>query len=66
MDERKLTHTVSEVAVLLGISRGLAYQMVRAGTIPAIRLGKRLLVPRRALKRLLEDLDSVDPEGGLS
>ncbi len=66
MDERKLTFTVSEVAVLLGISRGLAYQMVRAGTIPAIRLGRRLLVPRRALRRLLEDLDSVDPEGGLS
>ena len=54
MDEEKLTLTVSETARLLGISRGLAYEMVRTGEIPSVRFGKRVLVPRRALERLLE------------
>jgi excisionase family DNA binding protein len=55
MDEQKLTVTVEEAARLLGISRGLAYEMVRVGKIPSIRFGKRLIVPRRALEQLLEE-----------
>jgi excisionase family DNA binding protein len=39
---------------MLGIGRGTAYEAVRAGDIPSIRLGKRLVVPRRALVRILE------------
>ena len=54
MDEEKLTLTVNEVARVLGISRGLAYEMVRTGKIPSIRFGKRVLVPRQALERLLK------------
>lgn len=54
MDSEKLTLTVSETARLLGISRGLAYEMVRTGEIPSVRFGKRVLVPRRALEKLLE------------
>jgi excisionase family DNA binding protein len=41
-----LTYTVDEVAALLGIARGKAYQHVRAGDIPSIRMGKRVLIPR--------------------
>lgn len=41
-----LTYTVEEVASLLGIARGKAYQHVRAGDIPSIRMGKRVLIPR--------------------
>lgn len=55
MDEQKLTMTVSEAAIALKIGRGLAYEAVRRGEIPAIRIGRRLLVPRRALEKLLED-----------
>ncbi|WP_242667010.1 helix-turn-helix domain-containing protein, partial [Frankia casuarinae] len=41
------TYTVDEVAVLLGVSRGVAYVMVRSGEIPAIRAGvRRWVVPR--------------------
>jgi len=54
MDNEKLTLTVSETARLLGISRGLAYEMVRTGEIPSVRFGKRVLVPRRSLEKLLE------------
>ena len=52
MTER-LTVTVDETAALLGISRSVAYESVRTGTIPSIRIGKRILVPRAALERML-------------
>ena len=45
--------TVEEVAKLLRISRGSAYEAARCGEIPTIRIGRRLLVPRAALERLL-------------
>ena len=54
MDNERLTLTVNEVARVLGISRGLAYSMVKTGEIPSVRFGKRVLIPRRALEKLLE------------
>jgi excisionase family DNA binding protein len=48
-----LTYTIEETARLLGISRGTAYAAARAGELPTIRLGRRLLVPRAALLELL-------------
>ena len=50
----KQTVSVDEAAKCLGISRGLAYAAVNDGSIPSIRLGKRLLVPRAALQRMLD------------
>ena len=47
------TLTVEQAAKVLGIGRGTAYEAVRAGELPAIRIGKRLVVPRQALDRLL-------------
>ncbi len=60
MGNVKLTLTVAEAAKALGISRGLAYEMAKAGEIPSIRLGKRVLVPQRALERFLERHDKSD------
>jgi excisionase family DNA binding protein len=54
MEEERLTLTVEETAKLLGIGRQLAYERVKTGEIPSIHLGKRILVPRRALEKLLE------------
>ena len=54
MRQESLTLTVEEAADALNISRGLAYKAARDGTIPTLRIGRRLLVPRRALDRLLE------------
>ncbi|MBE3204371.1 helix-turn-helix domain-containing protein [Frankia sp. CH37] len=45
---KRLTYTVDEVAVLLGVSRGVAYAMARSGEIPAIRAGERRWVVPRA------------------
>jgi excisionase family DNA binding protein len=41
-----MTYTVEEVAAMLGIARGKAYEHVRSGEIPSIRMGRRLLIPR--------------------
>ena len=50
----KLTYTITETAQLLGLSRGLCYQLAREGRIPVIRLGeRRLVVPKVALMRIL-------------
>ncbi|MDO8671921.1 MAG: helix-turn-helix domain-containing protein [Dehalococcoidia bacterium] len=54
MDGERLTLTVDEAAKLLGIGRQLAYDRVKTGEIPAIKMGRRLLVPRRALEKLLD------------
>jgi excisionase family DNA binding protein len=52
--DQRLTYTVPETARLLGISRGAAYAAAAERMIPTIRMGRRLLVPRAALERLLE------------
>ncbi len=46
--------TVEQAAKRLGISRGLAYEAARRGDIPAVRIGKRLLVPVAALQTFIE------------
>ena len=40
-------------ARLLGISRTTVYAAARRGDIPTLRIGRRILVPRAALERLL-------------
>ncbi len=49
----RLTITVEEAAVALGISRTLAYESVRRGELPVIRIGRRILIPALALDELL-------------
>jgi len=53
MESKKLTFTVEETAKILGIGRNSAYEAVTRGEIPVIRVGKRLLVPKTALEKLL-------------
>jgi excisionase family DNA binding protein len=52
-DKRK-TLTIEEAAEELGISRGKGYDAAKSGEIPTIKIGRRLLVPRVALDRMLE------------
>jgi len=53
VNNEKLTLTVSETASLLGLSRNSAYQGVLTGEIPHVKVGKRILIPRKALEELL-------------
>jgi excisionase family DNA binding protein len=53
MEERKLALSVPEVAELLGISRAFAYELVARHELPALRLGRRLVVPLHLIEELL-------------
>ncbi|MFP5322252.1 MAG: helix-turn-helix domain-containing protein [Acidimicrobiia bacterium] len=55
MSSDRLTYTVDEAADLLGISRSLAYELVRLGELRCIRLGRRILIPRHAVHDLVEE-----------
>ncbi|MDG7041499.1 MAG: helix-turn-helix domain-containing protein [Nitrososphaerota archaeon] len=41
--------------MMLQLSRPTTYKLASEGIIPTIRLGKRLLVPRVALERMLNE-----------
>jgi excisionase family DNA binding protein len=58
----RLALSVEEASDLLGISKWLGYEMVAQGILPALRLGRRLVVPRVALERMLEEVAHV-PSG---
>ena len=55
--QRRSTLTVEETAEVLGLSRAFAYEAVNRGEIPSIRIGRRILVPKVALERLLNSAD---------
>lgn len=56
------TVSVERAAKILGVSRGLAYQAVHGGQLPALRIGRRLRVPTAPLLRLIgSDLPSQQP-----
>ena len=57
MSDEQMTMSVLEACKRLGISKNLGYEAIRRGEIPAIRVGKRLLVPRAALERLLSGVE---------
>ncbi len=54
----RLTISVNEAAIRLGISRGSAYQAIHRGEIPHLKFGKRIVIPVFALTRLLQGQDS--------
>ena len=54
-DTESLTFSVDQTAKLLGLSRNGAYEAIARGEVPSIRIGRRLLVPRIALARMLSD-----------
>jgi excisionase family DNA binding protein len=56
--------TLNEVAALLRISRGSAYEAAKRGEIPTIRIGRRLLVPAAALDRMLASNRQQAPAAG--
>ena len=52
MEDPRLVVTVGEAAVMLGVSRSFAYQLVRQGELRVIQLGRRKVVPKVALCEL--------------
>jgi excisionase family DNA binding protein len=54
MDLAERVLTVHEAAELLGVAASSYYAAARRGEVPAIRVGRRLIVPGAALERWLE------------
>jgi excisionase family DNA binding protein len=52
-----VTYRIDAAAKLLGISLNSAYTAARTKELPTIRIGKRLLVPRAALEKMLAGTD---------
>ena len=59
------TLSVAETADLLGISRCLVQQAVRDGSLPSVRVRRRILIPRVQLDAWLQG-DASQSSGGLS
>ena len=57
MSDQRLTLTVDEVAKALGIGRNSAYEAIQRGEIPALRFGRRVVIPKAALEELLRNTD---------
>jgi excisionase family DNA binding protein len=55
---------IKEVAKVLGISLGLAYDLARQDKlpVPVIRLGRRMVLSRRAVEALLSGNGEVSHE----
>ena len=53
--DRRLCVNVPEAAEMLGMSRNFAYQLVREGKLPSKRFGKRIVIPKAALEKMLEE-----------
>ncbi|MCL4474295.1 MAG: helix-turn-helix domain-containing protein [Actinobacteria bacterium] len=58
-ESEKWAFSIEEVAQLLGIGRNTAYEMCRIGRIPTVKLGRRKIVPRKALEKLLSSEESM-------
>ena len=51
----KLAYSPMEVAELLGLGRSSTYQALAEGRIPSIRVGKKILIPKAGLVKLLSE-----------
>jgi excisionase family DNA binding protein len=58
--DQRLTWTVPEVARLLGISKDSVYEAAHRGELPVRVIGRRMLVPRAALLRLLDGSQTAE------
>ena len=54
MGTERPTLSVAETAERLGISRWLVRQAVRDGSLPSLRVGRRILIPRVRLQAWLD------------
>ena len=54
-DDDRLVLTIEEAGKLLGLGRSGTYEAARRGDIPTIKIGSRILMPKAALLKLLEE-----------
>ena len=52
-----VTMPAAEAATLLGVTPGRVYQLIRDGQLPAVRRGRRALIPRAAFITYVEQMN---------
>lgn len=58
-DLARRTYSVREAAQILGIGRDSMYAAVAAGLVPTIRVGRRVVIPRHVIHRILTSGESL-------
>lgn len=61
----RLAYTVAEAAQCIGLGHTRMGDLVRAGRIGVVRVGKRILIPRESLRAFLAANTDVPIEGAL-
>jgi excisionase family DNA binding protein len=60
---RPLVLSVREAAEALRISKDLAYELIARGELPALRLGRRVVVPTKALMEFVDGTGHPNSQG---
>lgn len=53
-----MAYSVGEAASLMGVSNDKVRELVRANQIPHKRIGRRIIIPRAAFERWLNECDA--------
>ena len=61
-EELPLVLTPRETAKLLRVSKSTIYEQIRCNKIAHLRMGRRILIPRDTLLRMLDTGDGQYPE----
>ena len=54
LDQLPLALSADDVAIVLGISRAKAYELMHSKSFPTIKIGKRMTVPKDKLIEWIE------------
>lgn len=54
------TLTVERAAKILGIGRGSAYEAVKRGELPSVKIGRRVIVPTARLLSMLGETEATE------
>jgi excisionase family DNA binding protein len=60
----KIVFDPKEVAALLGLHVNSVYKLANAGELRSFKLGKRVLIPKSEIERLLSGEKETTPKGG--
>lgn len=52
--EERPTLTVAEAKEIAGVGIGQMYTAIKEGKVPSVRIGRRILIPRKKFMALLE------------
>jgi excisionase family DNA binding protein len=53
-DAKCLVYNVPQAGEILGLSRNAAYAAAKNGSLPTIRIGKLIRVPKAAIRQMLD------------